>query len=999
MDSRAASTGTLNPAPDPSITVRLKLVTSRNPVPLGGTRPSGQRRAPAYDEDRTSGSAANRASASACAAVSVVSTVAAAWGGLTSWVSRWRAVRGPIGMNGLPPALHRAIVCVDVEGFGNRRRTNAHQLAIRDGLYRALRQAFAAADVCWQDCYCEDRGDGVLMLVPPEVPKNVLVTGVPTRLAAALEDHNRAQRREARIRLRMAVHAGEVHRDEHGVTGTAINVAFRLLDAKAVKHALAGSLGTLVVIASQWFFEEVIRHDPASVAARYRRVPVSVKETTQIAWICLPDDPYPPEEDAALPPPPVVAVPRQLPTVISGFVGRAAQLDLLTGLLEDAAGASGTVVISAVGGTAGIGKTTLAVYWARRVADRFPDGQLYVNLRGFDPSGSPTTPAEAVRGFLDAFEVPAERIPVSLDAQAALYRSLLAGRRVLVVLDNARDVDQIRPLLPGSPGCVVVVTSRNRLTGLITAEGAYPLTLDLLSAAEASQLLARRIGADRVAAESQAAAEIIAFCARLPLALAIVAARAAAYPAFPLAVLARELRAARGSLDAFRSEDATTDVQAVFSWSYLQLSAAAARLFRLLGLHPGPDVTAPAAASLAGITPGQARSLLAELAQAHLITEHTPGRFTFHDLLRAYAVDQANTHDSQAERHLARHRMLDHYLHTAYTAALRLYSRTGIITLAPPQPGVTPEEIIDYETAWAWFEAELQVLMAAIRLAATSNRNSHAWQLPWTLMDFFEFGGRWHDWAATQRIALAAAQASGDRYGQAHAHRGLGRARNWPGRHDEQPYAHFRQALRLFKELDDKSGQAYIHLELGRWFNFHGRIAEGLAHHQQALALAQTIDDRPALARALNNVGWSQALLGNPGQTLTLCGKALALHREHGNRRSEAIVLDSIGYAHHYLGHHEQAIAYLEQAIALQRKLGDRYLQAMALAHLGDAHEAADNITAAHVARHQALDILDHLDQIGLVLGASPGYPDTAEIRAKLQEARSWLPSMSRRES
>ena len=244
-------------------------------------------------------------------------------------------------------------------------------------------------------------------------------------------------------------------------------------------------------------------------------------------------------------------MPRQLPAAVAGFAGRAAELAALTGLLQEATAAASTIVISAIGGTAGIGKTALAVNWAHQVAGQFPDGQLYVNLRGFDPAGSPMTAAEAVRGFLDAFEVPPGRIPASLDAQAALYRSLLAGRRVLVVLDNARDADQVRPLLPGSPGCAVVVTSRNRLTSLIAAEGARPLTLDLLTFAEARQLLAGRIGAGRVAAEPPAVEEIITSCARLPLALSIVAARAAAHPGFRLAALAGELRDARGGLDAF----------------------------------------------------------------------------------------------------------------------------------------------------------------------------------------------------------------------------------------------------------------------------------------------------------------------------------------------------------------------------------------------------------------------------------------------------------------
>ena len=311
----------------------------------------------------------------------------------------------------------------------------------------------------------------------------------------------------------------------------------------------------------------------------------------------------------------------------------------------DAPGAA--VVIVAIDGMAGVGKTALAVHWAHRVAALFPGGQLYVNLRGFDPNRSPVTPDEAVRGFLDALDVPPERVPATLEAQVGLYRSLLAGRRVLVLLDNASDAGQVRPLLPGAPGCVAVVTSRDQLAGLVTTAGAHPMTLDLPSADEARELLERRLGAARVAAESAAADEIIALCARLPLALAIVATRAATQPGLPLATLAAELRAAAGGLAEFTDPDLASDVRAVFSWSYRQLSPAAARLFRLLGMHPGPDIGLPAAASLAGQPAAEVRPLLTELARAHLI-ERAAGRYAFHDLLRAYAAELALALDPDA---------------------------------------------------------------------------------------------------------------------------------------------------------------------------------------------------------------------------------------------------------------------------------------------------------------------------------------------------------------
>ena len=649
-------------------------------------------------------------------------------------------------------------------------------------------------------------------------------------------------------------------------------------------------------------------------------------------------------------------------------------------MLDEAGGAGGTVVISAIGGTAGIGKTTLAVTWAHQVADRFPDGQLYVNLRGFDPAGAPMDPGEAVWGFLDAFGVPTERIPVSLDAKASLYRSLLADRRVLVILDNARDANQVRPLLPGAPGCVAVITSRNQLTSLITALSAHCLMLDLLTRAEARQLLIGRLGPGRVAAEPLATEEIITLCARLPLALAIVAARAATHPGFPLEALARELCESRGGLEAFGGGEVAADARAVFSWSYHQLSTSAARLFRLLGLHPGPDATASAAASLVGEPVGQVRPWLAELARANLLAEHAPGRFTFHDLLRAYASEQAHAHDPAAQRRDALHRMLDHYLHTARAAAARMHPGREQITLAPPRAGVALREFADYAAAWAWFEAEYPVLLGAIQLAATG-ADTHAWQLPWTMLDFFERQGHWHDWAATHHTALDIARRHGNHDGQAWAHFGLGRACRWLGRPDDA-YAHLRQALRLLEQFGDQLGQAQAHLFLGEAFEGQGRLQESLSHAQQALAFSQAARYRRGQPNALNKIGWYHALLGDAHQALAYCQQALDLYRELGDPRGQANTLDSIGYAYYRLGHLQMAIAYFEQSVTLQER-GDRHGQATHLTHLGDAHYATGDLRAARDAWQEALDILDDLDLIpGGPMGV--GYPNANQVRTKL---------------
>jgi tetratricopeptide (TPR) repeat protein len=432
----------------------------------------------------------------------------------------------------------------------------------------------------------------------------------------------------------------------------------------------------------------------------------------------------------------------------------------------------------------------------------------------------------------------------------------------------------------------------------------------------------------------------------------------------------------------FDGGDLETNVRTVFSWSYQQLSPQGARVFRLLGIHPGPDVTMPAAASLAGIPPERVQPALA---RASLIKEHTPGRFVFHDLLRAYATEQAYARDSEGDRHTALHRLLDHYLHTAHTSALLLYPTWAPIALAPlpAQAGVIPEKLANYGQAWAWFEAEYPVLLAAIQLAAATGQTTHACQLPWTLREFFERRGYWHDWAASQHTALTAAQQGADRRGQAHAHRSLGRACSWLGRYDEAQ-THARQALDLFEKLGDQVGQANSHIALGVVFEHQGRPEEALPHAQQALALSRAAGYRLGQAMALNDIGWSHALLGDPQQALTHCRQSLALRRELGDRRGRARTLDSIGYAHHLLGHHEQAIAYYQQSLILKRELDDRHSQATTLSHLGDTHHATGDLDAARDAWQEALGILDHLG-VALRAGLGAGYPDADELRAKLR--------------
>jgi Tfp pilus assembly protein PilF/transcriptional regulator with XRE-family HTH domain len=670
-------------------------------------------------------------------------------------------------------------------------------------------------------------------------------------------------------------------------------------------------------------------------------------------------------------------VPRQLPADVSGFAGRDHELAELTTLL-DAGGQASAIVISALSGTAGIGKTALAVHWAHRMTGRFDDGQLYVNLRGFDPGGTAMIPAEALRGFLEALEVPADSIPADLPAQVNLYRSLLAGKRMLVLLDNARDAEQIRPLLPGAPGCLVLVTSRNRLTSLVAIEGAHPLTVDLFDPAQARQLLAARLGAARVAAEPDAVEQIIALCARLPLALAIMAARAAVQPRFPLAVLANRLRDSRSgrdgdALDALDGGDPVTDLRAVFSWSYHTLSPPAARLFRLLGLHPGPDLDVPAAASLAGVPATGVDRLLAELTDATLVSEHSPGRYAFHDLLRAHAIELAADTGSERERHAAVRRALDHYVHTAAAATHLLDPYQDQVTLPAPQPGVTLAALHTHPEALAWFAREHPVLLGAIVLATRYGFDAHAWQLAATVRVFFERRGHWHDLVATQGAGLDAANRLADRTAQARSRSDLARAYAYLGNYDDAG-EHLQRALELFEELGDRVGQANTRLRLGGLLALQGRHPAALDHARQAWQLYRAVGHQDGCAKALNNIGWYHAQLGEYRETLIWCGQALAQHRKLGDRRGQADTLDSLGYAHLHLVDHEQAAACYREAIELFGQLGDRYNESYSLNRLGDVRLAAGDPGAARAAWHRALAILTDLD-----------HPDGPEVRTKLR--------------
>ncbi len=665
------------------------------------------------------------------------------------------------------------------------------------------------------------------------------------------------------------------------------------------------------------------------------------------------------------------AVPAQLPADLPVFRGRYRELALLNELLADL-GTSSAALIATIDGMAGLGQTGLAVHWARQVAERFPDGQLYVNLRGYDPAGAPMSAGEALRGFLEALGVAPHRIPDDLDAQASLYRSMMDGRRVLVLLDNAHDVAQVRPLLPASPQSLVIVTSRNRLLGLITAYGARCVTLDGLPAEEARQILTARLGAARLTADPHALEEILDRCAGLPLAISIFAARASVYQNLPLSEIASELHDESTRLDALSAGDATSDVRAVFSWSYRLLSEPARRLFRLLSVHCGPDVSRNAVASLAGLPKAELQPLLAELASARLLTEYRPGRFVSHDLIRIYAAELCAAHDTPGDRYTALERVLDYYLRTSHAAHLLL--RPAYPAPQPSAAGadVAPDEMSDSRQAMAWFNTERQVLQASVRHAAEHGFRSQAWRLALTLQQFYQRQGYWHDWAVTMRSALRAAMDAGDLVGQADVRLSLATVCHLLG-HDAEAIAELKLAADLSGSAGSPSKEAYLHSIFGAIFTRQGAHREAAEHYRQAYFGYRLADHQTGQADALKGIGGCYGRQGQYGEATRLVHDAMVIYRQLGDSNGEAECWVRLGELHHLLGEHEQALACHCRAAALWRGLGNRPGEAQALDSLGDSALAAGEIGQAREAWETSLILLTEL-----------GLPAADSVRQKL---------------
>lgn len=657
-----------------------------------------------------------------------------------------------------------------------------------------------------------------------------------------------------------------------------------------------------------------------------------------------------------------VLSPAQLPAAPAFFTGRQAELDTLHALLPKPDGQSVAPSVAVIGGVPGVGKTTVALHFAHQVTELFPDGQLFADLRGFGPGGDIVEPADVLQGFLTALGVHPTAVPARTGARSALLRTVLAKRRVLLVLDNARDEQQVRPLLPGASGCMALVTSRNQLHGLVATAGARTLTLGVPPLADGREALAQRLGTPRVDAEPEAVEDIVRLCAHLPLALSIAAARAALHPDFSLRSLAEDMRADEGSLDVFGGTDTTADVRAVFSWSYRALTPQAARLFRLLALHPGPEISAAAAASLAGLPLAATRRLLSELTRTRMVDEPAMGRFVFHDLLRVYATELAHEHETPTARTEALNRMYDHYLQTASLGGPSL-CHPPRSPVPPPVPGVVPEPLAEEHQLVPWYATEHAVLKAVLRQAADTGFDEHASYLAWRLQGYLDAQGRSPEAAAILSAALETAERGGDRIEQARLHRALA---GCLGRMEQYTEAmgHLKTAADLLDGSDESVERIHVLLSSGALLHRTGHDENAFAHCLEALALARHRSDPLLEADASNAVGWLLSVLGRHREALSYCRQSIAGFRQLGIPQRESYAWDSLGHVHHLLGDHREAVVCYRAALTLMERTGDSYTRVGTLLRLSDTHLVAGDRKAARSALALALRLAEERPQV-----------------------------------
>ncbi|MFD2472694.1 tetratricopeptide repeat protein [Amycolatopsis silviterrae] len=922
-------------------------------------------------------------------------------------------------------AVHRTILVADVEGFSDRSRTNRHQLSVRDAMYQTLRRAFREAGIPWEACYHEDRGDGVLVLAPPEVPKAVFTESLPGAIVETLEVHNRVAAEAERIRLRLAVHAGEVHYDKHGVTSNAVVLAFRLVDTPGLKAALAASSSVLAMMVSTWFFDEVVRHSQASRPETCRPFPVSLKGSHTTGWASLPGDPWPadPAYSRGYREAPAVAdspaeravayaspradrdgrpAKRTLPRDAPAFTGRTAELENVLREITDAVHTGRMVAIHAIDGMAGVGKTALAVHAGHLLAERFPDAQLFLRLHGHTPGERSVEPADALASLLAMIGVTAQQMPAGLDARAALWRDWLADKRTLLILDDALSHQQVEPLLPAANGSLVIITSRRRLSAL---DGAVSLALDVLPAEEAAALFVRLSGRPIRPEEGEAVDRVVRLCGWLPLAVTLLAGRLRSRPQWTVKDLADELGSTHDRLGRLRAED--IEVAAAFDLSYRELGPGQQRFFRRIGLHPGPELDAHATAAMADIPVAEAGAHLGALYDDHMLEEPAFDRYRMHDLIREFSRNLSHD-DDQREAERAVGRLFDYYCATAADAALHIakdVTTDGLRETHPLRRPAAGTRVASSIEAWRWMRVETVNLLACADHAVRHGWHQQVVDLSACLAKFLYIAGPWDRALRLHQSAVRAAEHTSDEAARAHALNHLGNVQLRMGDYASATSSHtaalesytalrdeagqaaalarlgsarrclddypgaadaFQRALAMAMKLGDRSGEAHVRNELGILYLVDGDYRAAVDSHEHALSIYEELDDPLGQADAWNELGVARRAIGDFPGAVDANTRAVGGFRRLGDGFHESFALNSLAVAWRMTGEYRKAVEAHNEALAISRALRDRLGEGVGLNELGAALRLLGELEAAEKCHAQALDIFAELgNQLG----------------------------------
>jgi tetratricopeptide (TPR) repeat protein len=850
-------------------------------------------------------------------------------------------------MSWLGEAVHQTILALDIEGPDLAQRPDSERPHTPTALCLLLEQALGRARIEPADYERSDQPDGTLLLLRQQVPSSQVFPWVILRLAAALERRNQNVPPASRLRVRAVIHAGEVARDGYGYASKDLNLVFRLLHSNLLRSYLWNTTVSLVLLVSDPMHSDIVERDArAHDAAAFQPVHVVAEGAPAFAWVYIPgrhnaaagEGPRSgsPAATAAAP------VPRQLLAEVPGFAGREAELRWLLATLGRGDAAAPTV--AAIHGVEGVGKSALAVHAGHRLASRFPDGQLYVNLQGATTGLPPLAPGEAVARLLRALGVDGRDVPLDAGQGAARFRSLLAGRRVLVLLDNAASADQVRPLLPADPTAAALITSRQPLTSL---DGTSQLHLEVLPLVQAIGLLAQLAGAARLAAEPRAAEELARYCEQLPLALRIAGGCLAARPGWPVRTLAERLAVERARLRAPEREAADLAVRSCFQASYQaldssddQLDRQAARLFRLLGLHRGADIGAWTAAALLQ-TPAAlaaAAAPLERLVAAQLLEVPAPHRYRLHALLLPLARERAN-HEEPKQRDAAVRRMLHFYLRTAHHAQ-RLLQPTAFGG-SRWQVEADTQPLADRAQGFAWFEQERANLLAAAHQAADGPGPlaQVAVRLAEVMFWFFELRAYWRDSEEVNQLAAAVAERRGDRYGQAVALNDLGFANIGMGRLD-QAIPCLERSHGLFHEQGDRLWEGLSLMGLGTACREDGQVERAVDCLKRGLAAIHETGSRTAEALALNSLALAYCDQRRFDAATDCLERSLGFRCELRDRYGQATTLSRLGEVHYRAGRAPVAVESYELSLQIFRDMGERRREAETLWRLGHAHDA-----------------------------------------------------------